>query len=114
MQSDHHVDDCTACGGSGTLVMCDGCENAFHYRCCDPPLAKKDMDKAYFCNECQAAGRDPAHSGQDKVLEPMIDKIASTNSASFQLPLKVRDFYEGVGTKRFGEYEDTSAPRVQV
>jgi hypothetical protein len=45
---------CSACDGEGELLCCDGCENAYHGRCLNPPLNPKELaDSAkWFCPEC--------------------------------------------------------------
>lgn len=62
-QEDEIVSDDTACKVCGKLnsaktnvmVLCDGCNNAYHQKCHDPPIpakALKDEDEDWFCLDC--------------------------------------------------------------
>ena len=97
------------------MLCCDGCENAFHFKCCDPPLKSKTpiLDEPYFCYSCQSAGRD-VEVPEQGLFGQLFDKLRSTNVASFQLPKVIQMFYKGVGAKENGEYYDASAPPVVV
>jgi hypothetical protein len=112
------MDDCGACGGQGSLVCCDGCPNAFHFACSDPPIPKQraDLDEPYYCHECQAAGRDPSTRPirNTGILAPLLDRLVSTNVASFQVPGDIRNYFDGVSTASDGVYKDTSAPRIPI
>lgn len=53
-----HVDNCTECGKTGRLLCCDGCSNAYHHRCLNPPRKVKDkIDGDWFCPECVSDAR---------------------------------------------------------
>ncbi|KAL1296910.1 hypothetical protein AAFC00_004521 [Neodothiora populina] len=51
---------CKICGKltspkTNMMVVCDGCENAYHQKCHNPPIANrliKDEDSEWFCVEC--------------------------------------------------------------
>lgn len=39
------------------IVLCDGCNTAWHQHCHDPPVAKdvvQVQEKEWFCSECRA------------------------------------------------------------
>lgn len=44
-------DVCIVCQDGGTLVLCDGCSNAYHMGCLDPPL-KEIPEGFWFCPQC--------------------------------------------------------------
>jgi len=46
------ADECTVCGDGGDLLCCDGCVNAYHLECLQPPM--KDVPSGrWFCPECK-------------------------------------------------------------
>jgi len=50
---DLNLDFCNTCGVGGSLLCCDGCDNAFHLECLTPPL--KDIpSEDWFCVFCIA------------------------------------------------------------
>ncbi|KAK4238940.1 hypothetical protein C8A03DRAFT_14636 [Achaetomium macrosporum] len=109
-REDDNDDYCSACGGSGQLICCDGCTRSFHLTCADPVLMQDAMPVEWFCNVCRA-NRDPAalpaHSGAFALLQ---EKLDVRNSSAFRLPPSVRDLFEGVRTGTDGEYEEFVAP----
>lgn len=44
---------CSASDEGDVLLLCDGCDNACHLGCCDPPL-KRVPKGDWFCLECCA------------------------------------------------------------
>lgn len=101
-----NVDYCTACGGSGELLCCDGCPRSFHFTCLDPPEDPGNPPRGeWFCYVCGAA-RKPSTTGPQGVFSGLQFKIEQRNPVAFNLPLQVRDHYEGVRTGEEGEYED--------
>mmetsp|Transcript_12890 Transcript_12890/g.19327 ORF Transcript_12890/g.19327 Transcript_12890/m.19327 type:complete len:422 (-) Transcript_12890:155-1420(-) len=44
-------DDCVVCKDGGDLLCCDGCVNAYHLGCLNPPLKEVPQGK-WFCPEC--------------------------------------------------------------
>ncbi|KAL8681570.1 MAG: hypothetical protein Q9186_002310 [Xanthomendoza sp. 1 TL-2023] len=75
-------DDCSACGGPGELLCCDGCTRAYHFTCIDPP-------------------KDSLPDGEC---------LARKTPTAYNLPRSLRNYYEGVITGEDGEYEEPGAP----
>lgn len=48
------------------------------------------------------------------IFEPLLDKLRSTNSASFRLPQELQTYFAGVEALENGEYADDSKKRVPV
>jgi hypothetical protein len=115
LKQDVNHDECAACGEPGRLVCCDGCENSFHFTCCDPPLEDSPdaLEDPYFCFECQA-DRGELAEPTSGVLGRLADDLQATNTASFQLPNSVQNYFDGVTCKENGEYHDLSEPRVPM
>ncbi|KAI3395517.1 hypothetical protein diail_1234 [Diaporthe ilicicola] len=102
-------DFCSACGGNGEIVCCDGCTRAFHQLCHDPFIPHSvlsDEDEEWYCWDCSIK-RDPGlvkqHKGPWGSLMTALDK---KHAVSYRLPKKVREYFEGVKTGADGEYED--------
>lgn len=45
-------DLCHKCGDGGELVLCDGCNKAYHLRCLDPPLHEVPVGE-WLCPQCK-------------------------------------------------------------
>mmetsp|Transcript_40335 Transcript_40335/g.87091 ORF Transcript_40335/g.87091 Transcript_40335/m.87091 type:complete len:401 (+) Transcript_40335:240-1442(+) len=45
-------DECEVCNDGGDLLCCDGCANAYHLECIEPPLKEIPVGQ-WFCVECQ-------------------------------------------------------------
>lgn len=102
-------DFCSACGGNGEIVCCDGCTRAFHQLCHDPFIpysVLSDEDEEWYCWDCSIK-RDPGlvkqHKGPWGALMTALDK---KHAVSYRLPKKTREYFEGVKTGPDGEYED--------
>uniref|UniRef100_A0A6V2CUL3 PHD-type domain-containing protein n=1 Tax=Ditylum brightwellii TaxID=49249 RepID=A0A6V2CUL3_9STRA len=48
---DGYADYCAVCDDGGELLCCDGCKNAYHLGCLDPPLLEIPADD-WYCVEC--------------------------------------------------------------
>ena len=46
-------DECAACNTGGGLLCCEGCPQAFHFACCNPPVSVLSLTgKAWYCPKC--------------------------------------------------------------
>lgn len=102
-------DFCSACGGSGFLLCCDGCDRSFHFTCLDPPLNQdaSELNEPWFCFICVA--KRPVTAEQPEkpprgLFAPLISSLNKRNPATFSLPQTLREYFEGVATDRGGQY----------
>lgn len=108
-QASENQDYCSACGGHGELLCCDGCSRAFHFECIDPPLSpeSKELQEPWFCNVCKAR-RSLTEAEPERpvrqLFAPLLSYLDKINPESFVLPQDVRDFYEGVTIDEDGHY----------
>lgn len=102
-------DFCSACGGNGEIVCCDGCTRAFHQLCHDPFIpysVLSDEDEEWYCWDCSIK-RDPGLVKQHKgPWGPLMTALDKKHAVSYRLPKKTREYFEGVRTGPDGEYED--------
>ncbi|KAI9751417.1 MAG: hypothetical protein M4579_006082 [Chaenotheca gracillima] len=114
VSQDDNNDFCSACGGNGDLLCCDGCDRSFHFTCVDPPMDKDELPESWFCFACQAR-RDPPPKMPRGLFAGMQSKIFFKNPACYALPSNIREHYEGVKTGDEGEYEEamTSKPKTR-
>lgn len=102
-------DFCSACGGNGEIVCCDGCTRAFHQLCHDPFIpysVLSDEDEEWYCWDCSIK-RDPGLVKQHKgPWGPLLTALDKKHAVSYRLPKKTREYFEGVKTGPDGEYED--------
>ncbi len=52
MGDDGNVENCVICGGTGTLVCCDGCPMAYHAVCLGEKAPPEDDDGEWLCPSC--------------------------------------------------------------
>ena len=107
-------DVCTACSGSGKLLCCDGCWRAFHFTCFDPPLEPRDAetdDGKWFCYKCRAAQFE-LPKPERSVFGELVNELTKKNPVSFNLPVSIREYFEGVKTGDEGEYEEASVVKA--
>jgi len=106
-QSSDNNDFCSACGGTGYLLCCDGCNSSFHFTCCDPPLAPNasELDEPWFCSVCEARRSPPSKQPRGLFSMPL-NAIARQNTTAFEVPEAIRDYFEGVKTGPEGEYDE--------
>lgn len=102
-------DFCSACGGSGYLLCCDGCDRSFHFSCLDPPLNDdaKELDEPWYCFICVARKPLAAESPekpQRGLFASLLNGLKKRNPATFLLPADIRDYYEGVQADRNGSF----------
>ncbi|KAL9094368.1 MAG: hypothetical protein Q9165_003218 [Trypethelium subeluteriae] len=105
--SSDNDDECTACGGNGLLLCCDGCNRAFHFSCLDPPKQDDDpmFDAPWFCSSCETMRAAPPNPPRG-LFADLTTNVQRRNTKSFFLPLEVRDTFEGVQTGEDGEFEN--------
>lgn len=101
-------DYCSACGGSGQLLCCDGCTRSFHFTCLDPPMdPNRPPEGEWFCYICQSRKNPQPKWAKTGVFEPLFTTLNKKNPVAYNLPVEVREYFEGVKTGEEGEYEET-------
>lgn len=104
-------DFCSACGGTGYLLCCDGCDRSFHFSCLDPPLSEdaKELDEPWYCYVCLT--KRPGgllDASPEKVTRglfaPLFATLKKQNPTNYILPAEIRDFFEGVATDKQGGF----------
>ena len=84
--SQENDDYCGACGGFGELVCCDGCSNAFHGACLDPPIDANGLsDDQWYCPRCETTGAQNA-VGQGPLRRFSIATTPSTTPQAADAP----------------------------
>ncbi|CZT51667.1 uncharacterized protein RSE6_12845 [Rhynchosporium secalis] len=104
---------CSACGGNGDLLCCDGCTRSFHFKCVDPPMIEgsASLPDEWFCNSC-LLGRNGRYDDENGgVWGPLIAAFENKNPRSFRLPEPIREYFEDVKTGADGEYEESVPPK---
>ncbi|EGV61498.1 hypothetical protein CANTEDRAFT_124254 [Yamadazyma tenuis ATCC 10573] len=103
-------DFCSACGGSGVFICCEGCPKSFHFICCDPPLDDLPEDN-WICRDCEA-NQNPKNAQQYDdmgIFGQLMNNLSTLNPVEFQLPKSLRDdTFINVETDEHGTYEDDS------
>src|SRR5690349_15525424 len=111
MIQDENDDYCSACGGNGDLVCCDGCIRSFHFKCVDPPMIEDSLtDEAWFCNQCEYNHNPRPRDYSSRAFGPLLGNLESKNPSSFHLPKDIREYFENVRTGTEGEYEEAPLP----
>ena len=111
MTQDDNDDYCSACGGNGDLVCCDGCTRSFHFKCVDPPIIEGALPDEWFCNHCisrRPGARDDPIPG---IFGPLIISLDEKNPSAFHLPKPIREYFENVKTGEEGEYQEAGATK---
>ncbi|KAH9210761.1 hypothetical protein DL95DRAFT_465518 [Leptodontidium sp. 2 PMI_412] len=114
MTQDGENDDyCSACGGNGDLVCCDGCTRSFHFKCVDPPIIEgsQPLPDDWYCNSCQLKQNGPFDDDTGGVWGPLISEFEDKNPRSFRLPEPIREYFVDVKTGADGEYEEIIPPK---
>lgn len=111
-------DFCSACGGSGFLLCCDGCDRSFHFTCLDPPLNENasELNEPWYCFIC--VSKRPTALGSPEKLQrglfaPLINTLRKRNPSNFELPQEIRDYFEGVATDKNGAFIESVNPRTR-
>lgn len=117
-QLSENNDFCSACGGSGFLLCCDGCDRSFHFSCLDPPLHEdaSELNEPWYCFICVA--KRPVTSEQIEKLQrglfaPLLNSLKKRNPSNFALPQDIRDYFEGVATDRTGAFVEAVNTRAR-
>lgn len=103
---------CSACGGNGELVCCDGygCKRSFHFKCVDPPLLEDSLpDESWYCNQCNnnhELGETEEDAKLNGTFGPLMWNLEVKNPSAFHLPRHIRDYFVDVKTGENGEYEE--------
>ncbi|CDK28923.1 unnamed protein product [Kuraishia capsulata CBS 1993] len=101
-------DFCSACGHLGIFLCCEGCPRSFHFVCCDPPYDEGNLPEgSWYCRECLAKRRAPPKHNVG-IFSKLMNQAEIRNPASYRLPKKIRELYEGVSSSKTGEYQDES------
>jgi hypothetical protein len=105
-------DFCSACGGTGYLLCCDGCDRSFHFSCLDPPISDdaKELDEPWYCFVCIVAKRPFADSPEKPtrgLFAPLLNVLKKKNPTNFTLPLEIRDYFEGVAADKNGNFVES-------
>ncbi|KAB2579862.1 Uncharacterized protein DBV05_g1472 [Lasiodiplodia theobromae] len=104
-------DFCSACGFSGLLLCCDGCDKAFHLTCCDPPL-EDTPDEKWLCHLCAAKSNSALRESVPfSLFGPLMATINKRNPTVFALPKRIQDHFEGVRADKEGAYEEVQATK---
>ncbi|KAF2772605.1 hypothetical protein EJ03DRAFT_188634 [Teratosphaeria nubilosa] len=104
-------DFCSACGGSGFLLCCDGCDRSFHFSCLDPPLSEEasELNEPWYCYICVAKRPVAAESPEKPsrgLFAPLLNSLKKRNPSNFALPESIRNYYENVHTDKNGNFTD--------
>ncbi|EED12859.1 PHD finger domain protein, putative [Talaromyces stipitatus ATCC 10500] len=92
-------DFCRQCQRSGSLLCCDGCVNSYHFSCLEPPLDPAHPPEGeWFCPSCQMRNS----------FGSLVNNIKDSEQ-DFQLPLDIREYYQGVQTGKGGVYQQVAA-----
>ncbi|KAL2064428.1 hypothetical protein VTL71DRAFT_4922 [Oculimacula yallundae] len=113
-QEGENDDYCSACGGNGDLVCCDGCTRSFHFKCVDPPIIEGSLPLPddWYCNSCQLNNRNGQYDDDaGGVWGPLISDFEDKNPRSFRLPEPIREYFVDVKTGPDGEYEEIVPPK---
>jgi hypothetical protein len=118
LQLSENNDFCSACGGSGYLLCCDGCDRSFHFTCLDPPLNQdaSELNEPWFCFSCVAKRPikiEPTEKSDNRVLGQLIEGLNKTNPATFRLPASTRLYFDGVEEGKNGEFISVTKPKTR-
>jgi len=76
-EGDENEDLCIVCDKGGFLICCDGCSNACHCECDDPPM-NAIPEGAWFCIECRLR----KELGEELIGRVSADKCMNNNDNS--------------------------------
>ncbi|KAK5124500.1 hypothetical protein LTR85_001717 [Meristemomyces frigidus] len=111
-------DFCSACGGSGFLLCCDGCDRSFHFSCLDPPLNEdaSELNEPWFCYICVAKrpiSAEHPEKVQRGLFAPLFSSLKKRNPSTFVLPEWLRDYDQHVYTSKSGDFTESAHPKTR-
>ncbi|KAG6257778.1 hypothetical protein E4U23_000020 [Claviceps purpurea] len=104
-------ENCSACGGTGDVVCCDGCPRSFHFECVDM-VRSDNLPDEWFCNEClirRFPSRVPVHRG---IFGNALNNLEKSIPRAFSLPKRVQTRFEGVKAGADGAYEEVATNKT--
>ena len=111
-QLSENNDFCSACGASGFLLCCDGCDRSFHFACLDPPLNENasELNEPWYCYIC--VGKRPFAADQSEKIHrglfaPLFSSLKRRNPANYLLPDEIRDRNQYVYTGKNGNFQES-------
>ena len=99
-----------ACGTARlAFICCDGCANAFHFKCCDPPKDNipEELEDPYFCHECRARDA-PETNGSIDLSAPAFRLRRAKHLVPSNCRRTIRDTSPASGGQPNGEYTTTT------
>lgn len=117
-QLSENNDFCSACGGSGFLLCCDGCDRSFHFSCLDPPLNEdaSELNEPWYCYICVAKrpiSSEHPEKLQRGVFAPLFSGLKKRNPSTFLLPEWLRDYDQHVYTGKNGDFTESVHPKTR-
>lgn len=105
---DHNEDFCSACGGIGNFLCCEGCPKSFHLECLNPPLEEDELPEGdWFCNHCIIRKLKEQHiklPTVNGIFGKLIINMKKKNPRKFDLPSGIWQRFEGVSKGKYGEF----------
>lgn len=116
-QLSENNDFCEACGASGFLLCCDGCDRSFHFSCLDPPLNEdaSELNEPWYCFMCVAKRpvTEQSEKTQRGLFAPLLSSLKKRNPSNFALPSEIRDRFDGVHEDKNGSFLDSVHPKTR-
>ncbi|KAF2862281.1 hypothetical protein K470DRAFT_256244 [Piedraia hortae CBS 480.64] len=101
-------DWCSACGTTGLLLCCDGCDRAFHLTCLDPPISENSsqLNEPWYCFTCLSTKVMPNEPEMPAygLFAPLLNNLRSSNTKDYLLPDHVREYFDTVRTGEHGNF----------
>lgn len=117
-QLSENNDFCSACGGSGFLLCCDGCDRSFHFSCLDPPLNDdaSELNEPWYCYICVAkrpVTSESTEKPQNRLFAPLLGSLKKCNPSNFALPPPILEYFEGVSADKHGNFVEAVGTRTR-
>uniref|UniRef100_H3DCS2 Autoimmune regulator n=1 Tax=Tetraodon nigroviridis TaxID=99883 RepID=H3DCS2_TETNG len=109
VQSHVNDDECAACKDGGELICCDGCPQAFHLTCLDPPLTSIPSGP-WRCGWC----KDNTVKVEKPQEQPVLAKLLQTNTSANTSLVDISFFSSLSAASLAAVTAQTNAPRNQV